>query len=52
MSCEDHDVSFQITTQPSEGAYNEAHDASGTIHFSGVQRAYDLMMECRSSASW
>jgi hypothetical protein len=52
LSWEDRDVSFRITTQPSAGAYNEAHDASGTIHFSDVQRAYNLMMECHSSASW
>ncbi len=52
LSWEDKNVSFRITTQPSEGAYDEAHDASGTIHFSGVQRAYNLMMECHSSASW
>jgi hypothetical protein len=46
LSWEGSEIDFTVTTQATENRYDNQHEASGTIDFSGVGKAYELISVC------
>jgi hypothetical protein len=46
LSWEGSEIDFTVTTQPAENRYDNQHVASGSIDFSGVRKAYELISAC------
>lgn len=49
LSWEGQPVSFRVNTKPSD-ASDKQEETSGVIDFTGVRRAYDIIMACRARA--
>jgi hypothetical protein len=50
LSWEGSAVAFKVNSHPNQEDYNNLHEASGVIDFTGVQRAYQMMMGCHARA--
>jgi hypothetical protein len=46
LAWESSEIAFTVVTQPAEDRYDNPHEASGTIDFSGVRKAYKLISTC------
>lgn len=51
LNWEGKDIDFEVTTQPAEDRYETVDTAAGTLNFSGVTKAYQLIQACHERAS-
>lgn len=50
LSWEGKTIDFEVATQPAEDRYDVLHEATGTLNFSGVTKAYQLIETCHEQA--